>query len=526
MIPGQKLWIAGGVLAASLMVQWGGYLHAHGQGAPWDPFIGMAFGAMLLGGLHLLPLVFLGELLSVGFADAMKGGLIVEAALVTALWGTAAAFLRRNIDLCLPAQHDLVVLIAVAALAALAEAVAYVLIHYPVSVAPPPDLGAEIARMWVGDMIGVMVITPLILVFRRIPRKPSYRMVVEASLQVLMSAAILAVIVGELNNARLRWFYLLFLPSIWVATRFGLAGAVTSNLVLQTGLGMAFSLLSPDEASVTDYQYRMLALALSTLFLGAAVNQRRQAETSLRAKQDQLARTSRLSVAGEMAAAMAHELNQPLAATLNFTRAAQRLLNQPGADPGKILAAMAGAAAQAERAGAIIRTLRDFIGQGEIDLRPHAPVGLINEAVALARAECSKLGVRVETDLEKGLPSVNVDAVQIQQVLINLIRNAAEAMVAQHRAKQLITVSARRDRNGGLEVEVADTGPGLDADLVERLYFPFTTTKSTGMGLGLSISRNIMEAHGGRLWLGANGPDGCAFRFSLPGGDTGSGEEG
>ena len=216
-----------------------------------------------------------------------------------------------------------------------------------------------------------------------------------------------------------------------------------------------------------------------------------------------------------MAAALAHELNQPLAATLTFTRAAQRLLALPQVDGAKVRAAMDGAAAQAERAGLIIRTLREFIGRGEVNREAHSVAALIYASVALVRPECQRAGVHIEVVLDRAMPPVAVDAVQIQQVLVNLIRNAVEVLEKSSDVRRIIVVAARRTDHGEIEVEVTDTGPGMPDDMVARLFRPFSTTKAEGMGLGLSISRTIIDAHGGKLWLAASGPEGCSFRFTL-----------
>ncbi|TAN65692.1 MAG: hypothetical protein EPN20_07540, partial [Magnetospirillum sp.] len=206
--------------------------------------------------------------------------------------------------------------------------------------------------------------------------------------------------------------------------------------------------------------------------------------------------------------------NQPLSATLTYARAAQRLLAAPRMDEAKVRAAMDGAATQAERAGLIIRTLRDFIGRGELQREVHSLAALIYDAVALMRPECQRSGIHLEISLDRGIPPVEVDAVQIQQVLVNLIRNAAEVL-EKFDGSRIILVTTRLNDDGDAEIEVADSGPGLADDMADGVFRPFTTTKAEGMGLGLSISRTIIDAHGGRLWLAASGPDGCAFRFTL-----------
>jgi C4-dicarboxylate-specific signal transduction histidine kinase len=310
---------------------------------------------------------------------------------------------------------------------------------------------------------------------------------------------------------------LLVLPSIWAAARFGVRGAVVINIVLQLGMVAAFVIVVKDADSIIAYQFRMLVLTLSTLFLGVAVTERRRAEDSLRRRQDQLDRCARLSIAGEMAAALAHELNHPLSAALTYARTAQRLIDSPTSDPARLRAAMNGAATQAERAGTIIRTLREFIGQGQLKRQPQGLAVLVRDSLALLETDCLQAGIRIEAALDRALPPVLVDAVQVQQVLLNLLRNAIEALEPVGGSRRLVSISANATVEADrVTIEVADSGPGLGQEQVERLFQPFSTTKASGMGLGLAICRTIIEAHGGRLWLAGNSPAGCSFRFTLP----------
>lgn len=518
---GRKLLWAGALLGAYLPLEWLEY----GLGnaplgvTPWDPSIGVAFAALLLGGLEFLPVVLIGEGISVFLAHGVSESLIgggVEVLALGATWGMAAAFLRRHIDITLSRQYDLVVLVLVVALFALINALTHVAVIWVDGLPPEAVFGPTLARAWVGGMIGVMVVTPVLLVHRRLPRPVTSRSAAEVCLQIVLVILVMWVVFSDMPGGGIRMFYLLFLPCIWVAARFGLGGAVLVNLIMQIGMAIVLVVASVETDTVTGNQFRMLSLALSSLFLGAAVSERRRVERELRVRQDQQASYARLSTVGEMAAALAHELNQPLAATVTYTRAAQRLLAQPQPDAAKVREAMDGAAGQAERAGRIIRTLREFIGRGELNREVHSMASLVYDSVALMRPECSRLGVQMEVSLARGLGMVEVDAIQIQQVLVNLIRNAVDALGRPDLVRRAIHVTARENARGEVEVEVEDTGPGVSEEVAEQLFRPFSTNKAEGMGLGLSISRTIIEAHGGKLWLAASGPDGCVFRFTLP----------
>lgn len=487
--------------------------------APWDPSTGIAFAALLLGGWRYSAVIILGEIgAALPFTEASTKfpESLYEMTLIFASWGIAAAFLRRSIDIRLTSQYDLFILIVVAAIAALAHAMAQVALTWG-SQPPPLDQAYPLfARSWIGDMIGMMVMTPAVLVRRTRPSQMPFHRRVEIAALLMVTAAVLWFNFTRLSTGGLQLFFLLFLPGIWVSARFGLTGAIGINLVMHGCIAVAFALLVKNVESITAYQFRMLSLTVSTLFLGAAVTGRRRAEEKLSEHLDRHARHARLSTAGEMAAALAHELNQPLSATISYTRAAQRLMAQPESDPAKVRAALDGAADQAERAGKIIRTLREFIGRGELRLKPCSVRRLIQDTAALMRPECSRAGVSLDISCERGLPDVLIDATQVQQVLVNLIRNAIEALSGAGRPEGGITLSSRHIGQNHVEVEVADNGPGLPDDQRERLFQPFSTTKADGMGLGLSISRTIIEAHGGVLKLAASSSDGCSFRFTLP----------
>ena len=480
---------------------------------PWNPSSGLALAALVLYGLRLLPVVGAAAIcadLLVRDLPVPGSPILSTALVITLCYGCAAAVLRRVLapGEGLWRQRDVFALMAVGAVTSLAVAGGCVGLFVLDGGLPQHDFFSATARYWVGDMIGIAVVTPLLLVHRRL-KWPSGRIAIEAVLQTAALVAALAVAFAAGPDMPFGVFYILFLPMIWIAARFGIEGATLGNLGAQAGLVVAFVTVVDDSGAVTGFQFRMLVLATSTLFLGAAVSQRRKLEEILRRRRDEVAQYARLSLAGEMAAAMAHELNQPLMAIIAFTRAAQRLAGEPE----RAAEAMDKAVRQAERAGDILRTLREFIGTGGPRTAPHRVSALVKEALAVVAPDCARRGVMVHTGLDRDLPLVHVDGVQVQQVLINLVRNAAEAV---DRPGAGIVVSARQDAGGAVEFEVRDSGPGLAAEVRERLFQPFSTTKPTGMGMGLSICRTIVEAHGGKMWLAESSRQGCVFRFVLP----------
>ena len=245
------------------------------------------------------------------------------------------------------------------------------------------------------------------------------------------------------------------------------------------------------------------------------LTEHQQTQARLQELQAELVHVSRLTAMGEMASALAHELNQPLAAISNYMKGSRRLL-AGSTDPNmpKVESALDRAAEQALRAGQIIRRLRDFVSRGESEKRVESLSKLIEEAGALGLAGAREQNVQLRFSLDPDADLVLADRVQIQQVLVNLFRNALEAM-AQSQRRELV-VANTRVADGMIEVEVSDTGIGFREDVIPNLFQTFFTTKDTGMGVGLSISRSIIEAHGGRMWAESNGTGGATFRFTLP----------
>ena len=243
------------------------------------------------------------------------------------------------------------------------------------------------------------------------------------------------------------------------------------------------------------------------------LTERRAQERRLQELQSELVHVSRLTAMGEMASSIAHEINQPLSAITNYMRGAKALLVPEMPDAMRIRDALERAAQQALRAGNIIKRLREFVAKGETQHSVESPVTLLEEAVALALLGAKEQGVRVAIRSDRDIPSIIVDKIQIQQVVLNLVRNAIEAMASSPRRELTVGVTKT---DGVATFIVADTGPGISPDVADRLFQPFITTKENGMGVGLSICRTIVESHGGRIVALPNAGGGTVFQFTLP----------
>jgi PAS domain S-box-containing protein len=243
----------------------------------------------------------------------------------------------------------------------------------------------------------------------------------------------------------------------------------------------------------------------------------RESERRYREMQMQLAHANRVAAMGQLTASIAHEMKQPITATITNAQAALRFLGGRSPDLEEVRETLACIVKDGHRAGNVIGRIRDHIKKAppqedRLDINE-----AIREVIDLARSEAVKNDVSVRPDLAKGLPLVRGDRVQLQQVILNLIINAFEAMSAAEGTRELL-ISTRKAENEGVLVAVRDSGPGLVSASLERVFESFYTTKPSGLGLGLPISRSIIEAHGGRLWASANAPRGALFQFTLPAG--------
>ena len=248
------------------------------------------------------------------------------------------------------------------------------------------------------------------------------------------------------------------------------------------------------------------------------ISERKQAEelrASLHATQLELAQVSRLTTMGELAASIAHEVNQPLTAVTNNANACLRLLARRNLEPEVLRRALEEIVGDGTRASSVIARIRAFIKKAPTEKSELDINEVIQEVLALARRELSENRVLIEPQLTKALPPVLADRVQLQQILLNLIMNGIEAMTAVTDRPRLLWVQSRNDESGDLLVAVCDSGSGLGSE-ADHVFTPFFTTKANGMGMGLSISRSLVENHGGRLWATSNSPHGAIFSFTLP----------
>jgi C4-dicarboxylate-specific signal transduction histidine kinase len=225
---------------------------------------------------------------------------------------------------------------------------------------------------------------------------------------------------------------------------------------------------------------------------------------------------ARLSTVGEMATGIAHELNQPLSAIANFARGCLRRLRLDHVDPRELIAPLEEVCEQAVRASEILSHVRDFVRKSELQVKPVNINHIVHSVVKFTELEARQYGATVALQLAQNLPPVLADSIMVEQVICNIVHNAFEAMAEAHSAQRAVDISTRAIDGNAIEVEVVDTGPGIDGAVIDQVFDPFFTTKVEGVGMGLSISRSIIEMHGGRVRAESGKQGGTTFRFTLP----------
>jgi signal transduction histidine kinase len=508
-------------LAGYVLLDWASYIEPFGVFGitPWNPPPGLSFVLILIFGQRFLPLIFVAPLLADIVVRRFPLPLHIEllsCLIIGAGYGFAAISLLRptlKFDVSLSSMRDMVLLMLGAVASAATVAALHVLLLCLVGLVPWGDYTAATLRYWIGDVIGIAVVTPflLILLTRGRPLSPSW----ETAFQVAAIISALWIIFATRAGQQLQLFYILFLPIVWIAVRTGLEGVSAGLVFTQVGLIIVMELFAPPDANVTAFQALMLVLTITGLAAGVLVTERRRAEFQLRLQQDAQARLARLGSMGELAAALAHEINQPLTAAGTYARVAAQALAAGASPPQLAHEAVDKAVGQVERAAEVVRRLRGLIQLGRSEIAPVALGHIVQESLDLLRPEIQRYNITVREQLARDLPLVMADVLQVEQVLINLIRNSIEALSSAEMQRGDLAIEAAPGQSGFVEIAVHDNGPGFAKEQLDTPLQAFATTKADGLGIGLSLSRSIIEAHGGRLWVGKPS-EGAAVHFTLP----------
>jgi len=515
--------VGGLYVLGHVLLDWLSFMHPFGAFGitPWNPSTGLSLLLIVLLGPRWLPIVFVALLA----ADSLVRGMPVplwlstaEAVVRTSVYGLAIVALARpslRFDRSLSSVRDLFLLLIVAAITSVAIGFIYVALLVWAGLIPPEESTSAILRCWVGDMIGIAVVTPFGLL--ALGPKPLVRVDLETALQ-MASSIVLAVWVAKVfaEQDELQLFYFLFLPLTWVAVRSGIEGVSVALVLVQIGLLVAVLFLPGRSIDIIDFQARMLVLAVTGLVAGVLVSERRRTEAQLRINQHALAHVSRLGSMGELAAAIAHEINQPLSAARTYTGlVAESLQNEVLRDPTTVDMA-AKAAVQINRAADVVRRLRALVRMGQSALAPTSVARIVQEATDLARPDIDRQSIALKTELDGELPLVMADRLQIEQVLLNLIRNSVDAIDSSGKPEGgQIRISAARKELRFVELSVQDNGAGFSSVFGGELPPPLSTTKPNGLGIGLALCRSIADAHGGSLSMNS-GREGATVSILLP----------
>ena len=504
--------------------------------APWTPPPGLTLAFLLLYGLHYAPLLigvtFLASMPIYGAPQDWLPALWAAGLLMLGFWGLAALLLKVwRIDPHLGSQRDLMLLLMVAVAAAWLDASVHVFSRSPEAAPDAWAWMADLVNFWVGALIRILVIMPLVLVHAKVDwrawrnwpiwdwsrERPGmaggWNLSREILLQGIAIAIALWIIFGFKYTDEFKFFYLLFLPMIWIAMRHGIQGATIALAASHVGINMILDWRGSHAITVVEFQMLMLGLAVTMLFLGMTVTARRAAEERLHQREMELNQAMRLASAGEMAQAIAHELNQPLSAVANYARASRSMLDDPERHGALLAETLEKIDREANRAGQVMRRLREFFRGGGLRSESFTLAELINESLSYVKRRGERQNILFKLAFDDSLPSVKADRVQMGTVLHNLLSNAIEALASSPEPREIEISTLRADHNM-VQVCVSDNGGGISGEMQGRLFESFATSKPEGMGLGLAISRTLVQAHGGELWLVGSQP--TRFCFTLP----------
>lgn len=483
---------------------------------PWSPETGLTFAALLMFGngfwpyaigaiavanvlLHWHELPWLCHLL----APVIVGGGYALAVVITqrSKW---------RIDLRLETLRDVLVLETAAAVSCGAVASAYVLLL--AASGEPTNISSDIFRLAIGDLIGISIITPCILMLANAGRirRPTWESLLQGS--SIIAALVLAFGFSSLPHFRL--FNIIFFPIIWIALRHGLEGATYGLVITQLGLMAALYLSGPQSAGITSYQALMLVLAFTGLAIGGLVTERRQFEQRQRLAQDSVAKIFQLGSAGELATTIAHEINQPLTAISNYVRLVQRHLQTGEGDKATAEEAISKMANQVDRTAAVVKNLRDLIRLGRRQIKQQSVHVLIREALDLLEPNLQRAGISVKVAIARDIREAPVDRLQIEQVLINIISNAIDAIDGSGTHPRMINIAAYNLDDERVEIVVRDSGPGFPDGFDFSHSGIRSSNKKDSLGVGLSLSRTLVEGHDGELLLENDGA-GAVVRIRL-----------
>lgn len=528
-----------GVIALYVVLEWLSFLHEHGglPVTPWNPGLGLMFAMIIVRGYAFGVLFFVAVLLAeivVLRTDLSWSTILAIAAIVAGPYTLVALAARRwlHLDAHLFRTRDVFVLVLAGAIGAIIVAVLLAILLLVVRHFDMSDITRTAMPLVVGDLIGIAVVSPFLLRLATLRRrattlaKPGSALEIAAFAIAIGSA--LWIVMRPVSFGSSSMFYILFLPTVVAAVRYGLDGACAALAVVQLSLVALLQLQGFDLSRFTEYQLMMLVLTLTGLLVGVLVNERQALDLAARRAAEQLqeaqavaARAARLNLVSGMAAALAHEINQPLTAARALAKSVQQLMRRPDGDKSRAETNLVGMIEQIDHAAAVVRRMRDFLRRGEPRVSSLGVRMVLDEALALVQPLTNAKRIALSIEVHDVMPPMYGDRVQLQQVVINLVRNAIEAILEANRTDGRIRLTAKPSHDAKeVEIRVLDNGIGITPDRAPTVFEPLVTSRPDGIGLGLAICRSIVQAHRGRIWLTSHEPGWTEFGFTVPAGSA------
>ena len=494
----------------------------HGLGITlWSPDNGLSM-LLLIEGAAFAPFVFAGELLTDLWINGVHHNiyviLLAESALTLGYLAFAAVL--RDVLKFSPRRTnlgDVISMLLAVPVGTTLTSLAYCGTLYLAGSLPAEYFYSALRHFWVGDTVGIIVIIPAATAAFALLSKARWDWRRSDALNWLVffvSSCLGFALLHDASSADMyHLFYILFLPIIWMGMRAGYVGVAIALLVTQTVFFLTASYTGFDANDFNQFQVLMLVLSITGLLLGAVVTERERVNVLLREQQTELARVSAHATAGAMGMQLAHELSQPLSTVAAYVLAARRMLRSgAGSDP--VIDALGKAEGEVQRTREVLERIRDFVTAGKMEPCLLDLVDVAQKIRALGIEEAKAQDVDLTVESVRPVPLVKADKVGIEQVLNNIVGNAVDAAAERGDGRGSVVIRLIGQRDWAI-VQIDDNGPGVSPEMAENLFEAYHTTKPRGMGLGLTLTRQIVQKHGGRLWWRPIAPEGTRFVVEL-----------
>lgn len=497
-----------GYMAADFISQ--RYAAASSTSAFWNPAVGLGFILVSLYGRRFtaaIPIVSLISALVLRGPDETAATSALEALATGVIYAIAAGFLSSTYSGFERSLSSVASMIVLLLTAVLSSAAASVLFHFSMILAGQMRLESALGpalRFWIADMIGIATIVPLGLML--LQNRWAWRWTPAAIGQCLAICVLVGVAIEFREYGRFPYFYFLFFPVIWVALTSGVEGVSAALAIVQVGMLASLALLKMEDFDVTDFQARMIALAATGLVAGGLVTERRKTQEETRLRLEALAQIEMRGSMRELGAAIAHEVNQPLSAAGTYAGlVVESLASETLRDPTALDNAKK-VVRQIDRSSQVIKRLRALVRLSKEEQAPNNVAQILDDVCELAQSEALRNGIDLRISVAPGVVTLKVDKLQIEQALLNLVRNSIESISDADSHDRAITLFTRELPRGRTEVGVMDTGPGFPSTFALDRLQAFSSTKPDGLGVGLALCQSIAAANGAELSVKQNAP--------------------